>query len=152
MMMAKPGDSVCRSVCQHIADGALDRCCEVSHIARAERAALVGEQTHSRLQSGEREIAAPPALERARQGEAVGVARACGPLDRRSAGIVEPDQLGCLVKRLSGGVVERRAEADIAPDTRARQKLAVSARNQEEEIRKGDIICQANRQSVRLEM
>ena len=109
VMVAEPSDSVCRSVGQRIADGAFDRRCEVSHIAGVERTSFAGKQPHGRLQSGKREIAALPAFERARQREAVGVAHACSPLDRRSAGIAEADQLGRLVKRLSGGVVERCA-------------------------------------------
>src|SRR5207237_7573876 len=98
------------------------------------------------------EIAALPAFERARQSKAVGVARARCPFDCRPAGIAQTDQLSRLVKRLSGGVVERRAEADITPDTCARQELAMPAGNQEEKIGKGNIISQASRQSVRFEM
>ena len=105
VMVAKPGDSIGCSVGQRVADGEFDRCCEVGHIASIERAPLAGEQTHGRLQSGEREIAASPAFERARQSKAVRVTPTCDPLDRRSARIAEPDQLGRLVKCFSSGVV-----------------------------------------------
>src|SRR5438132_11758867 len=80
MMVAEPGDSVCRAIDQRLADGAFDRCCEIGHIASVKRASFAGEQTDGRLQSGEREIAARPAFERARQGEAVRVAQAGSPL------------------------------------------------------------------------
>jgi len=49
----------------------------------------------------------------------VGVALIGGAFDRRTAGIAEPDQFCGLVERLSGRVIECRAEAGVTPNPSA---------------------------------
>ena len=69
-----------------------------------------------RLQPGEREVERRALQQRPRQRVRVGIAELGQPRQRRPAGIAEAEQLGRLVERLAGSVVDRVAEQLVAAD------------------------------------
>src|SRR5271166_5654377 len=127
MAAAKPADGIRCSIDQRIADGELDRRGEIGGIPKFEAAPVCDQLAYRRLQSREREVATGLALEWPGQDKAAGVALSGGAFDCRTAGIAEPNHFCGLVERLSGRVVECRAEAAVAPNPSAHEELTVSA-------------------------
>ncbi len=112
----------------------------------------VGDQGSGGLQAGEGEVAILAAQKRARQGEAHGVTGFRAGFQRRSAGIAQPQYLGDLVERLAGGVIDRGAEALVIANAFHREKLAMSAGNQQQQEGKLNILGQAGGKRMAFEM
>ena len=86
------------------------------------------------LHAGEGEV--EPGDARDRKRERLGVALAREAVDRRAAGIAEPEQSRALVERLAGRVVERRAEdVPLRMVVHVQQQRVPAAREQAEERR-----------------
>ena len=75
-----------------------------------------------------------------------------GLLDRRTAGIVEAEQLRRLVESLAKRIVQGRAEARVLADVLDDEKLRVSARDEQQQIRKAQAMGEARCERVRFEM
>ncbi len=74
-------------------------------------------------------------------------------LDRRAAGIAEAEQLGGLVERLAGSIVDGRREPPVVTDAAHFEQLAMAARHQQEQIREAEVrIGQPRAKRVTLEM
>ncbi len=100
---------------QRLGDGALERGGEIGTRLCIARRQCLDREAHCRLQPGEGEIAAWPTEHRPRQLEPRGIAGRRRCLDRRTAGIAEPYQLGAFVEGLADRVVDRRAEPPVLP-------------------------------------
>ena len=72
--------------------------------------------------------------------------------ESRAARIAEAQGHGDLVEGLSGGVVDRRADAAAAADARDGQKLAVPPRRQQEQIRVRRGLGETNRDRMSLQV
>src|SRR3546814_21006808 len=71
---------------------------------------------------------------------------------RRTAGIAEAEHLRSLVEGLADGVVDRRAEAAIAPDPFHGDELAMTSGDEQQQIRKIDNVRQPRRQRMPFQM
>ncbi len=152
MVAAKPGNGVCRAIDQRIADRQLDGRGKIGGFLGAERS-LIGDRLPYRgLQPGEREIAPLAPFERPRQRESAGIATARRALDRRPAGVVEPQELGGLVEGFARRIVTAGAELVVAADPGAHQKLGMAAGNQQQEIRKPDILREPDGEGMGFQM
>src|SRR5215469_1301478 len=140
VMAPEPDDRVRGAIHQRIADRRLDRGCEIGLRGRIEPVALCGDALHSRLQSGERKIATSSASQRPWQVKARRISFLRRPLDRRSAGITETDQLRGLVESFSGRVVERRPESPKAPNRGEGKELKTPPRQEGQKIGKIHVI------------
>ena len=87
--------------------------------------------SHGSLQAGKGKIERVAPQQRPRQLVSLGIAELGKARQRRPAGIAEAEQLGRLVERLAGGIVDRVAEERIAADRGDMEKLRVAARNEE---------------------
>ena len=108
----------------------------------------VARPPHRRLQAGEGEVAPRPVEERTRQGEADRVALARRRLDGGPARWTEPEELRDLVEGLARGVVDRPPEAPEALGPLHRQELAMTARDQQHEVREGNLVGQPRGERV----
>src|SRR5262249_35159429 len=70
---------------------------------------------HPRLEPAEAEVEIALARHRTGHAQRARIAAAGEALDRRAAGIAEPEELRDLVERLAGGVVARAPELAVAP-------------------------------------
>ena len=70
------------------------------------------------------------------------------PLDRRTSGKPQPEQLRRLVERFAERVVDRGAQPDVAPDITHEQKLRVAAGNEQQEVRRHQPLGEPNRERV----
>ncbi len=91
---------------------------------------------HRGLQPGEAEVAAGPAQHRPRERVAPRVAAGRQRLQRRAARPAQTQQLGDLVERLAGRIVDRAAQPAVAPDALDRDALAMAAGDQQQQIGK----------------
>jgi hypothetical protein len=126
---------------EDVGDGGLEARGDVGGLGGRQRAGrLGGDQQRDRgFQAGEREIAARPVQQRARQPVGVGRAGARAGLQRRAAWIGQAEQFRGFIKRLAGGVVQGRAEPAVPADTLDQDALRVPAREQQEQIGEGGL-------------
>jgi hypothetical protein len=108
--------------------------------------------THRGLEARKGKVAARAALHRPREVERRRVARLGGPFDRRAAGKAEADQLRDLVEGFARRIVDGAAELSIAADILGDQELAVPARDEKQQERKGDIVGEPGRQRMAFEV
>ena len=111
-------------------------------------AAAVAGAKHGALQAGEGEMRLGRAEQRPRQRHGGGIARPRRALDRGAAGKAEAEQLGGLVERLAGGVVDGGGEAPVAAEALDVEQLAMAAGDEEQQIGEGEArIAQHRRQA-----
>ncbi len=87
-----------------------------------------------RLQPGEAEVTAGPPQQRPRERIPPRVALHRQLLERRPTRPAQAQQLGHLVERLADRIVHRAAQPHMVPDTFHRDALAVSARDQQQQV------------------
>ena len=122
-MRAEPAQRLGGTIDQRVADRQFDRGGEIGDGLGISRLRSSDALADRGFEAGEREVTAVAALSGSRQGEAARVALFCRRLDRRAAGLGQAQELGTLVERLAGGVVERRAELAVLSNPRAHEKL-----------------------------
>ena len=108
--------------------------------------------THRGLEAGEGEMRLLAAEHRPGQGKAAGAAGERGLLHRRSAGKAETQELGGLVERLAQGVVDGGAEALVGADAFDDQELGVAAGDQQQQVRRGEVLRQTDGQGMGFEV
>ena len=89
---------------------------------------------HRALEPGEGEMRLSAAHQRAGQRHGGGIALARQRLHHRPAGIAQAQDLGRLVEGLAQRVVDRGRQPAVSPDALDDQDLAMSARNQQQQI------------------
>jgi hypothetical protein len=90
-----------------------------------------GMVAHGGFQAGEREVERLPVEQGSGQRVGVRVAEFGEPRQRRASGIAEAEQLGRLVERLAGGVIDGVAEQSVAADVGHLEQLRVAARDEQ---------------------
>ena len=94
-------------------------------------------RSHGRLQASERKVERVSLREGPGQRVRLGIAELGESRQCRSAGVAEAEQLGRLVERLAGGVVDGVAEERVAADIGDVEELRVTAGNQQRDKGKG---------------
>ena len=94
-------------------------------------------RSDSGLQAGEGEVERVALQQGTRQRIRVGIAELGEPGQRRSARIADAEQLGRLVERLAGGVVDRVAEERVAADVGDVEELRVATRDEQRDKGEG---------------
>ncbi len=125
-----------RTVGQHLRHRRLEAGGDVGRVLRRQRSSRVSgdDLRHRGLQPGEAEIAARAAQQRAREGEAGGVAPGGQAFQRRAARPAQAEHLGHLVERLAHRVVDRAAEPAVTANAFNRDALAMPAGHQQQQI------------------
>ena len=93
-----------------------------------------------------------PAEQRPGEGEPGGIALAGQALDGGTTRVAEPQHLRDLVEGFAQRIVDRGAEPPIAPYILDDQKLAVTARHQQQQVGKIHVVGQPGGQRVAFEM
>jgi hypothetical protein len=122
---------------QHVDDRRLRRGGKVRARLLAGRVEARCVRAHGGLQSGEGEVERVPLQQRPGQRIGVRVAELGEPRQRRPTGIAEAEQLGRLVERLAGGIVDGVAEERVAADVGDMQQLRVAAGDEERDEGEG---------------
>ena len=105
------------------------------------------------LETGEGEVGLGGANQRAGERDGVRVAFAGKLLDRGAARIGQAEELGRLVERLPGGIVDGRGEAAIVADSAHLEQLAMAPGRKQEQVGEGELrIGEARREGVAFEM
>ena len=148
--------SVLRPVGQNIGHRRLERRRYIGRRRLRQRARIGRQQLRNRrLQAGKTEIAPGAPQHGPRQRNPRRALRR-QPFQRRPAGPPQPQHLGNLVERLAHGVIDRGAQPAVAANPLHGHKLAMSAGNQQQQIRKRRTARhqprQARRQRMRLQM
>ena len=94
---------------QHVDHRRLER---RRHVGRRDIGVLAHMIHHRRLQAAEAEVE-PVVQHRPREADRLGVAVHRFTIDRRAAGVAEPEEASDLVERLAGGVVDRLPEQAV---------------------------------------
>ena len=107
---------------------------------------------HSRLEAGEREVAARTPRQRPRQREPRGVAARGEPFERRAAGPPQAQKPRRLVERFSRRVVEGGPVAPVTPDPVDADELAMPARYQQQQKREWRVAREPRAERMSLKM
>ena len=140
-----------RAVADDIGRCLLEARAKIGDVLIAERRPLHRLVPERGLQSREREMRLRPPVHRARQSDGCAAALG-GLLDRRTAGIVEAEQLRRLVESLAKRIVQGRAEARVLADVLDDEQLRVSARDEQQQIRKAQAMGEARVSACAFEM
>ncbi len=122
---------------QHFDDGRLRAGGQIGQLrGRGRRAQLAVLGEHRRLQPGERKIQVAAVQQRPWQRKGIGPAAGGQPGQRRPARIAQAHQLGALVERLAGSIVDALAQQGVLAHRVHPHQLGVATRHQQRDERK----------------
>src|SRR5262249_15782469 len=125
---------------------------EIGDILVTERRDFFSFQPQRGLEAREREISILAPVHRAGKRKSRCVAAESLPLNLRSAGIAEAQQLCRLVKRLTNGIILRGAKSDVIADPTHGHDLGVAPGSEKQAIRKRRLVGQTRGQRVSLKV
>jgi hydroxymethylbilane synthase len=147
-------ERVGRAIRQHVDDRRLEARRDIGRDVGVDRAGrqLADGLRDGGFEAGETEIAARPAEQRAREGEAARVTLRRQTLDTRATWQRQAEELRDLIECLADRIIDGAAETPVAADALDRDALAMPAREQEQQIGEGEAARHKARQARRQRM